>query len=77
MAHIEKYSIYELTVNNAGFLISEEDLASDRDQGLITKELLCSKVLLRYEKKKQRKLLTKTSEGGMESATSLVLARQL
>ena len=42
------------------FMISE-DLASG--PGLITQELLYSRVLLKY-KKGQRKLLTKTSEGG-------------
>ena len=47
-------------VNGVRFLISK-DLVSG--PGLITQVLLCSRVLLKYEKG-QRKLLTQTSEGG-------------
>ena len=46
-----------------------------RDPGLITQELLCSRVLLKY-KKGQRKLLTDFRRG-TESAPLLVLARVL
>ena len=48
----------------------------DQGPGLITQELLCSRVLLKY-KKGERKLLTQTSEGGWRAAPSLVLAREL
>ena len=45
-------------VNDVGFMISkEEDLASGCGPGLITQELLCSKVLLK-SKTEQRKLQT-------------------
>ena len=44
-------------VNDAGYVISEEDLASGPRPGLITQELLCSRVLFKYEMG-QRKLLT-------------------
>ena len=43
---------------------------------MITQELLCRRVLLKYEKG-QRKLLTQTSEGGQRVPPSLVLARGL
>ena len=43
---------------------------------MITQELLCSRVLLKY-KRRQRKLLTQTSEGGQRVPHSLVLAREL
>ena len=49
-------------MNGVGSLISkEDDLALG--PGLITQELLCSRVLSKYEKR-QRKLLTPTSEEG-------------
>ena len=50
-------------MNGAGFVISEgEDVPSGPGAGLITQELLCSRVLLK-EEKGQKKLLTQTSEG--------------
>ena len=48
----------------------------DQGSGLITQELLCSKVLLKY-KRGQRKLLTQTSQGEWTAPHLLVLAREL
>ena len=36
-------------VNDAGFVISEEDLASGPETRLDCSELLCNKVLLKYK----------------------------
>ena len=50
-------------VNDVGFMISkEEDLALGLGPGLVTQELLCSKVLLKYNKE-QRKLQTDIRRG--------------
>ena len=55
-------------------MISEEDLASGPGPGLITHELLCSRVSLKY-KKEQRKLLTYTSEGEQRVPPLLVFSK--
>ena len=43
---------------------------------MITQELMCIRVLLKYEKG-QRELLTQTSEGGHRVPPSIVLAKKL
>ena len=48
----------------------------DQGPGLITQELLCSRVFLK-EEKGQRKLLTQTAEEGRREAPLLMLAREL
>ena len=57
-------------VNDVGFMISEEDLASG--PGLLTQELLYSRVLLKYEK--GQKASDIDFRRGTESAPLLVLA---
>ena len=61
-------------VNGVQFVISRQDLIWDQGPGLITQELVYSKVLLKYEKG-QRKRLTLTSEEGRRVPHSLVLEK--
>ena len=83
-SHLDKAEYREITkiapqplmAYSVRFMISyEEGLASGPGTGLITQELLCSRVLLKY-KNGQRKLLTQTSEGGWRVPHLLVFSVQ-
>ena len=63
-------------VNDAGYVISEEDLASGPRPGLITQELLCSRVLLKW-KRDRESFWHRHQKGGGECPHPLVLAVEL
>ena len=63
-------------VNDVKFMISEKDLASVQGPGLITQELLCSRVLLKW-KRDRESFWHRLQKGEGECPFPLVLAREL
>ena len=63
-------------LNDVGFMIFEEDLAWDQGPGLITRELLYSRIFIKVQKGTE-KLLTYTSGGGQRVPTLTNLIKAL